>query len=76
MSQEWVNLGLMSAVSQSNGHPHPPLSPFLLDFHGHFFHFNLVVEGEIYKISKCMVGIKNPPPFADAQNSYTLSCSL
>ena len=76
MSQEWVNLGSMSAVSQSNGHPHPPLSPFLLHFRGHFFHFDLVVEREIYKISKCMAGIENPPPFADAQNSYTPLCSL
>ena len=40
MSQEWVNLGSMSAVSQSSGCPHPPLSPFLLHFCGHFFHFN------------------------------------
>ena len=39
MSQEWVNLGLMSAVSQSSGCPHPPLSPFL-HFRSHFFHFN------------------------------------
>ena len=39
MSQEWVNLGSMSDVSQSSGHPHPPLSLFL-HFHGHFFHFN------------------------------------
>ena len=39
MSQEWVNVGLMSAVSRSNSRPNPPLSPFL-HFCGHFFHLD------------------------------------
>ena len=39
MSQEWVNVGSMSAVSRSNSCPNPPLSPFL-HFRSHFFHLN------------------------------------